>query len=57
MFVELRTMVTAFANALMSADADAICGADHGQRSDEPSNRRNGYRTREWDTRAETVEL
>jgi len=38
----LRTMVTAFANALISADADAICGADYGQRSDERTNRRNG---------------
>jgi len=53
----LRTMITAFANALMSADADAICGADYGQRSEERSNRRNGYRAREWDTRAGTVEL
>jgi transposase-like protein len=53
----LRTMVAAFANALMSADADAICGADYGQRSDERTNRRNGYRAREWDTRAGTVEL
>ncbi|WP_117215882.1 IS256 family transposase [Allorhizocola rhizosphaerae] len=53
----LRTMITAFANALMSADADALCGADYGQRSDERTNRRNGYRTREWDTRAGTVEL
>jgi hypothetical protein len=46
----LRTMVTAFANALMSADA--ICSADYGQRSEERSNRRNGYRTAEWDIRA-----
>ena len=53
----LRTMVTAFANALMSAEADAICGAEYGQRSDERTNRRNGYRAREWDTRAGTVEL
>ncbi|HET8729247.1 MAG TPA: IS256 family transposase [Alphaproteobacteria bacterium] len=53
----LRTMVAAFANALMSADADAICGADYGQRSDDRGNRRNGYRAREWDTRAGTVEL
>src|SRR5215208_4232276 len=53
----LRTMVTAFANALMSAEADALCGADYGQRSDERTNRRNGYRARQWDTRAGTVEL
>lgn len=53
----LRTMVTAFANALMSAEADGLCGAEYGQRSDERVNRRNGYRAREWDTRAGTVEL
>jgi putative transposase len=53
----LATMVAAFANALMSADADAICGAEYGQRTDERTNRRNGYRAREWDTRVGTVEL
>ena len=29
----LRTMVATFANALMSGEADAICGAEYGQRS------------------------
>ena len=53
----LREMVRSFADALMSADADAVCGADYGVVSDERVNRRNGYRTREWDTRAGTVEL
>jgi putative transposase len=53
----LRAMITTFANALMSADADALCGAEYGQRSEERTNRRNGYRAREWDTRAGTVEL
>jgi putative transposase len=53
----LRTLITVFANALMSAEADAICGAEYGQRNDERTNRRNGYRAREWDTRAGTVEL
>src|SRR5215217_177393 len=53
----LRAMVKTFAEALMSAEADAICGAPYGQRSDERSNQRNGYRAREWDTRAGTVEL
>jgi len=47
----LRAMVTAFANALMSAEADAACGAEYGQRSEDRTNRRNGYRSREWDTR------
>ena len=53
----LRVMVKTFADALMSAEADAICGAPYGQRSDERTNHRNGYRPREWDTRAGTVEL
>jgi putative transposase len=53
----LREMVRSFAEALMSADVDAICGADYGTVSDERVNRRNGYRRREWDTRAGTIEL
>jgi transposase-like protein len=53
----LRTMVKTFAEALMSADADAACGAAYGQRSEERVNSRNGYREREWDTRAGTIEL
>src|SRR5918911_314784 len=53
----LRAMVKTFAEALMSAEADAICGAPYGQRSEERTNQRNGYRAREWDTRAGTVEL
>jgi transposase-like protein len=50
-------MVKTFAEALMSAEADAMCGAPYGERSDERTNQRNGYRAREWDTRAGTVEL
>jgi putative transposase len=53
----LREMVKTFAEALMSAEADAVCGAAYGQRSDQRTNSRNGYRSREWDTRAGTVEL
>jgi putative transposase len=50
-------MVKTFADALMSAEADAVCGAPYGQPSPERVSRRNGYRVREWDTRAGTVEL
>src|SRR3954465_7157490 len=50
-------MVKTFADALMSAEADAVCGAEYGERSPERINSRNGYRAREWDTRAGTVEL
>ena len=53
----VREMIATFANAMMSAQADQLCGADYGQRSPERTNQRNGYRAREWDTRAGTVEL
>jgi putative transposase len=53
----LRVMVKDFAEALMSADADAVCGAGYGERSPERVNRRNGYREREWDTRVGSIEL
>ena len=38
-------MVKTFADALMSAEADAACGAAYGERSDERINSRNGYRS------------
>jgi putative transposase len=53
----LRGLVEQTVNALLSADADALCGADWGERSPERSNRRNGYRERRWDTRAGTIDL
>src|SRR3990172_7868019 len=40
----LREMVKLFCEQLMGADADALCGADYGERSPERVNRRNGYR-------------
>ena len=53
----LRALLKTFVEALMGAEADAICGAGYGVRSDERVNVRNGYRPREWDTRAGTMEL
>src|SRR4249919_1961224 len=53
----LRNMIQTFAEALMSADANAVCGAGYGQRSTERTNTRNGYRRRGWDTRAGSIEL
>jgi putative transposase len=53
----LRAMVSTFAEALMGAEADAVCGAPFGERSSERTNTRNGYRAREWDTRAGSIEL
>ena len=42
----LRSMVQTFAEALMGAEADAVCGASYGERSGERANIRNGYRRR-----------
>ena len=52
----LQQMVVSLANAMMSAQADQVCGAGYGERSGERVNRRKGYRAREWDTRVGTVE-
>jgi putative transposase len=53
----LRALVQTFAEALMGAEADAMCGAAYGERSEDRVNHRNGYRDRRWDTRAGTIEL
>jgi putative transposase len=53
----VRDMVRSFAERLMSAEADAMCGAGYGERSAERVNSRNGYRHRDFDTRAGTIDL
>ena len=53
----LREMLGAFINQLLSADADQVCGATYGTISDDRTNRRNGYRTRGFDTRAGTLDV
>jgi putative transposase len=53
----LRAMVQEFAEALMGAEVEALCGASYGERSPERVNRRNGYRERDWDTRVGSIEL
>ena len=53
----LRQMLTTFINTLMSADADSVCGAAWGERSDARTNTRNGYRHRDFDTRAGTIDV
>ncbi len=40
----LRGLLSVFIQALMSAEADTVCGAGYGVRSAECSNSRNGYR-------------
>ena len=41
----------------MSAQASAMCGAAFGERSEDRTNSRNGYRVRDWDTRVGTIDL
>jgi Transposase, Mutator family len=41
----------------MGAESDAVCGAGYGERGDERTNTRDGYRRREWDTRAGSISL
>ncbi len=53
----LRSLLTSMIEALMSAEADAVCGAAHSERSSERVNQRNGYRHRDFDTRAGTLDV
>jgi putative transposase len=53
----MRELLETFINALLSAQADTVCGAEYGTRSSERSNRRNGYRHRDLDTRAGTLDV
>ena len=53
----LRSMVKAFCDQLMSAEASALCNAGYGEVTTERVNSRNGYRSRDFDTRAGTIEL
>ncbi|PRY49216.1 mutator family transposase, partial [Knoellia remsis] len=50
----MRDLLTTFINALLSAQADSVCGAEYGTRSPDRTNSRNGYRHRDLDTRAGT---
>lgn len=53
----MRGLLTTFVNALLGAEADAVCGAGYGTRSPERVNSRNGYRHRDLDTRMGTIDV
>src|SRR6188768_880117 len=53
----LREMIGFTAQRLMELEIESLTGATHGERSPDRINHRNGYRERDWETRAGTVEL
>ena len=53
----MRHLLATMINALLSAEADAVCGAEWGQPSPDRVSQRNGYRHRELDTRTGTIDV
>jgi putative transposase len=53
----MRSLLQEVINALLSADADAVVGAEWGRRSSTRTTQRNGYRHRDLDTRVGTIDV
>ena len=53
----MRSLLQTMINALLSADADAVVGAEWGQHSPDRIAQRNGYRHRDLDTRVGTIDV
>lgn len=53
----MRSLLQDVINTLLSADADAVAGAEYGRPSASRSAQRNGYRHRDLDTRIGTIDV
>ena len=53
----MRDLLQTMINALLSADADAVVGAEWGKPSPDRVTQRNGYRHRDLDTRVGTIDV
>jgi len=53
----MRQLLQTMINALLSADADAVIGAEWGMASPDRLTHRNGYRHRDLDTRVGTIDV
>jgi putative transposase len=53
----MRSLLQSVINALLSADADAVVGAEWGRPTPGRSSQRNGYRHRDLDTRVGTIDV
>src|SRR5579859_8065579 len=53
----LREMIAFTAQRLMELEVGSLTGAAYGEKSSDRLAQRNGYRERDWETRAGTVEL
>jgi putative transposase len=53
----LRDMIQYVSQRMMEMDVEGLCQAAYGERTADRANSRNGYRGRQWDTRAGSVDL
>jgi len=53
----MRTLLQTMINTLLSADADAVVGAEYGRPTPGRTSQRNGYRHRPMDTRVGTIDV